>query len=702
MKKFLSNNRYKFLIGSLFFFLAIVQTIIFIGLFNLNVYNFNWLFQGDTAADVVNWLKFKNSDWLFPIGLFENSELGKSSLAYTGAVPFLSILLKIFFKEVDNFQYFGLWILLCFYLQILFSYLIILKKTKNTLYSILGSIFFLISPILFHRLGFHLSLSGHWIILAYFLNKIFEEKKHYQIKNVLIICLSSLIHFYFTLIILWIELLNTSYNFLKKDKKTIKYFKYLTSIFMPLFITMYLVGYFEIPIQDTLGGGYGIYKMNVLSFINPLGQTLQDGLINWSNFLPVLDYNYGEKEGFSYFGLGGLILVVTALYFFFTEKNFKINKNFFVIILSLTIFSLSNKIDFGSYNLININLDKKIEAILSIGRASGRFFWPVYYFSLFFALIVIYKKFFTKGIYFILFLLIVQIIDIAPGLSRYVNAKAYNNDQKKLQDKFWDEIKSKDLILSSTFVNNGSSDFYKSLELNIQNIKLEITNLARYDRKNYISLRYKNYDNFYKKNLEKEKVFFINNYGHLNHLNYLFSNSKNHLILNKDNLWMITDKENFKNEIKKNKSIDKIYSKKILLDKVYKPKFIDGSFDESFLGFGWANHRYDTVSDGRISTLLFDLSSLVDGKYELQFNITPNILKEDQKISIKIEDKEYVYNDKSEKDIFLNFETKNVDDLNNFVINFYNDGLITEYDVLKSPDLKLIGFKLNYLILKKL
>ena len=117
---------------------------------------------------------------------------------------------------------------------------------------------------------------------------------------------------------------------------------------------------------------------------------------------------------------------------------------------------------------------------------------------------------------------------------------------------------------------------------------------------------------------------------------------------------------------------------------------------------GWANHRNNTVTDGKISTLLFDFSNLIDGKYEIQFNITPNILKEDQKISIKMEDKEYSFNDKTEKDIFFKFDTKNISNLDNFVLNFYNDGLISEFDVLKSPDLKLIGFKLNYLILKNM
>ena len=80
------------------------------------------------------------------------------------------------------------------------------------------------------------------------------------------------------------------------------------------------------------------------------------------------------KKIFSYFGLGGLILILVAFYLFFTEKNFKVNKNFTIIIISLIIFSLSNKIDFGSYNLININLDKKVEAILSIGEHLEDFF----------------------------------------------------------------------------------------------------------------------------------------------------------------------------------------------------------------------------------------------------------------------------------------------------------------------------------------
>ena len=702
MKRFLLNNRVKLIINFILFFLAIFQSFIFIGLPNLNIYNFNWLFQGDTSADVVNWLKFKNSDWLFPIGLFENSELGKSSLAYTGAVPFLSIFFKLFFKEFENFQYFGLWIFLCFYLQLLFSYLILIKKTNDIIFSILGSLFFALSPIMFHRLGYHLSLSGHWILLAYFLNKILADKKYYQMRNIFIICFSSLIHFYFTLMILWIELFHTFYNYLKEKKNIKDYLKYLFLIFIPLSLTMYLIGYFEIPFYDTLGGGYGVFKMNLLSFINPLGQTLQHNQFNWSFFLPIYGDSYGEKEGFGYFGLGILFLILISLYYFVFEKKIKINKNFCIILISLIIYSLSNKIDFGSYNLIEINLDKRIEAILSIGRASGRFIWPVYYFIMFFSLILIYKKFLKKGIYLILIFLLIQIIDIAPGLSKYISAGAYNNKSNNLDNDIWGKIKSKNLILSSTFIQNGGSDFYKTLDLNIKDIKMEITNLARYDRKKLFSLRYKNYDNFYQSIIEKEKVYLINNLGHLNHIKYLFRNSNNQSIFKKDGLWMIVDKDHFKDEKKKNSEINKINSKKILVNEKYKPKFIGGSFEQSFLGLGWANHRYDTVSEGSISSLLFDLSDLTPGNYEILFNITPNILKDNQEITIEMGKQKYIFDKKREENISLKIDTSDVNNLSNFVVNFYNSGLITEYDVLKSPDTKLIAFKLNFLLLKKI
>ena len=75
-------------------------------------------------------------------------------------------------------------------------------------------------------------------------------------------------------------------------------------------------------------------------------------------------------------------------------------------------------------------------------------------------------------------------------------------------------------------------------------------------------LRYKNYNNFHNRILEKEKVFLINNFGHLNHLKDLFKNSKKYIITKKDDLWIIANKENFESEIKKDKLTNEVFSKK--------------------------------------------------------------------------------------------------------------------------------------------
>ena len=126
-------------------------------------------------------------------------------------------------------------------------------------------------------------------------------------------------------------------------------------ILVPLISIMFLFGYFTIPIQDSLGYGFGVYKLNFISVFNPQGSNYNYDF-NWSNFLPLYELNYGEKEGFSYLGLGYFVLIIIIIIQFF-QKKIKINNyNYIIIILIIALFSLSNKIDFAQVNLINIEL----------------------------------------------------------------------------------------------------------------------------------------------------------------------------------------------------------------------------------------------------------------------------------------------------------------------------------------------------------
>ena len=197
-----------------------------------------------------------------------------------------------------------------FFLQLFFSYLIIFKFTKNFLYSVVGSIFFSISPLFFQRLGIHIALASHWVILFSFYIETLKEKKNiYRNINIL---LSITIHFSLTIVIFifhylfkFKELLITKkINFLLLDSFVLGFF----SIFI-----MYILGYFEIPTEDGLGGGYGYFSFNLNSFFNPVDL---DGE-SWSLFLPTLKYYGGQYEGLAYLGLSGILFFFIFIISFF-------------------------------------------------------------------------------------------------------------------------------------------------------------------------------------------------------------------------------------------------------------------------------------------------------------------------------------------------------------------------------------------------
>ena len=83
---------------------------------------------------------------------------------------------------------------------------------------------------------------------------------------------------------------------------------------------MYILGYFEIPPYDGLGGGYGYFAFNLNSFFNPLN-TINDLNNSWSILIPALEFPRGHYEGFAYLGLSGILFFLLFLLSFFVRKN---------------------------------------------------------------------------------------------------------------------------------------------------------------------------------------------------------------------------------------------------------------------------------------------------------------------------------------------------------------------------------------------
>lgn len=704
-----------FLFKITFFYLLISSTFILylLGFKNLSPISLDWLISGDRIGELIGWLNFKNSNWTFPFGNYDQGEIGENSVVFNGTVPVLALIFKFFFKNFHSFQYFSFWILICVFLQGFISFIIINKLTKNTFYSIIGSLFFLISPIFIHRIGIHISLAGHWIILIYFLNYLTYNENFHR-NNIIIIILSAGIHFYFTAILMLTDLILYFYWYFLKKKKLFFVKNLLLKIFC-LFIFMYCLGYFAFPTQNVLGGGFGKFKMNLLSLIDP-GVSSMGQKVIWSNFIPDIPNNYGEHEGFNYFGLGFILMLIISTYHFFRKFNkYEIEKKkiYFYLFIILTLISLSNNIGLADKNIITISLNNLILAPLSIIRASGRFFWIVNYFLLLFSLFVIFKNYPRNKNVLISIIFLIQFIDISAGLKEYKSGRYFKNDNKIFFNKNWDLIEKNSEIVSSTYLKNPSPEFYALSGLLVNsNLKSELIVSARYDRKKFINLRYKNYYKLYNGVLEK-KVFIISGKSHLNFLSKIYENS-NTIRFNKihDN-WIIYKAS--ENSLLDQSTFDKkdIQSKEINIDTEYEINFFK-SFDEvSFLGLGWTSYK-NTIkpwTDGNHSSLIFDLSNLkeIEDYYYLDIDFKNKFLKDDEYINLEVlsngyhetQNYNFVYGKDKSKKISIKINKSLVDD-DILILNFKIKGFLrTDFENFVGIDERKIGLMIDKIKLRK-
>ena len=692
------------LIQSFYIIISFSFLIYLIGFKSLNPFNLDWLLTNDQVSELIGWLDYKNSNFSFPLGNFEKPGLGQSSIIYHGTVPLFALFFKIFFSYLDNFQYFSFWIFICIYLQGFLSFLILKKFTDKNLTCLIGSIFFIISPILIFRIGVHLSLSAHWLILLYYLNHL-NNGKNYHLNNILIIAIASGIHFYFAAILL---LINTIYYFLYFKKSF--FIKYILINLSFLSLVMFSLGYFVLPPQDVIGYGYGFYKMNLLSIIDPTIYYMGNE-INWSYFLPDI-YNYsGEQEGFNYLGLGTILIFLLSLSIFLKGK-FKIkNKdNLIIFFIGIVLFSLaiSNNINFGKYNVISFELNKFVLGSLGMIRASGRLFWPIYYLIIIFSLIIVIKKFKIRSPIIITFFLMIQIIDLSPGFKFFEFGKNFIKDRKILKDEIWSKIDDEFEVISHTFVKNQSNDFFNITHFLVNSdIKSEIFYSARYNRKKMTDLRYRNYQTLYRGDLG-DKIFVVSSKSHLNHLKNLYSDNKEIKFVNRDDIWMVFKSNRIDNNNFEVNKLNQIQSKKIPLNKKIDVKLSNNLKEISYLGLGWEKYNQDSQpwTDGPNSSLILKLPNLKSGEdyfIEIEFQKKPTIKEEMIRLEISSKglDKDYKFDFKNtSKKIILKLRDINEDN-RILILDLKLSGMISEFERLISPDERLIGLKLKSLKLSQ-
>jgi hypothetical protein len=411
------------------------------------------LAQGvDPFKDYVGWMFFRNSPWSFPLGLNPTYGLDfSSSIVFSDSIPLMAFLFKaIGFALPETFQYLGIWTLICFVLQAYFAWLVLGLMTQNKWIQFFACVLMVFSPPMLWRVNQHAALVAHFMILAAFYLIFSPERTSKVFKKgslwALLLGAAVLTHFSLFVMVaaLWAANLVDQIVFSKTNRLTNLKNAFLQVISIGLLIAflMWQAGYFAVSSSSGSLGGYGFFRMNLLSPFDPKG---------WSYLLRTLPLPSDYGEGYMYFGLGLLLLWPFALYKLVRDGSLRtllksrIFKHLFLTLalIALSLFAITNHIAIGRKEF-GFGISDSVYAIASIFRASGRFFWPMFY-ALNLACIFIIMKSYSKRSAFMLLgaACFLQVIDTSAGwraMHQQISDPTKNIPHElNLNNPFWDQ-----------------------------------------------------------------------------------------------------------------------------------------------------------------------------------------------------------------------------------------------------------------------
>jgi hypothetical protein len=442
--------------------IGLLGFIFLIGIPPLITSNIAWLGKGDPLFNYVGWELFRYSPWSNPIGLNPRYGLDfNTSIVFSDSIPILAIFFKALSPLLNKpFQYFGIWLCVCFILQSLFAYKISSIFTKSIIIKSCASILILLIPAMLFRTNVHIALAGHFLLLwAIFLN-LQDEKK--LIQWFLLLFLSLGIHFYLFCMVLALCVANILDKTMFTSRQSLtKLFAYFIALAAFIYVCAWQFGYLVIPFGSSSDYGYGTMQANVLSILNPMG---------WSALITRDFYPSPNIESNNYLGLGAIGVIFLAP-FMLLKSNLReslvvhLRKHLFLSTAALIFFllSISNNIELGKLTF-NLPISDRILLYLNIVRCSGRFMWPVMYLVFFVGLWLL-----VKGVSFrilcpvLIFLTSLQIYDTSKGwLALYEHHKATQGSEIKniLSNNFWNEVPKKYSSIKFVPPQNWPSRWY--------------------------------------------------------------------------------------------------------------------------------------------------------------------------------------------------------------------------------------------------
>lgn len=434
-------------------FMGGIAFLLIYGIKILNPVYTDWLLTGgDPSQHYLGWEFFRRSDWFFPLGLTDRLAYpAKTSVIYTDSIPIFAVFFKLFRHILPaRFQYFGIWGLLCFVLQGYFAARILEERTSSAIAVLAGSVFFILSPIMFFRMYYHTALAAHWLILlaVYFYTK--HEREYRGILRPVLQwgilgALIGSIHLYFVPMCGAVLLGYILCSIWQERKVRLRFFYPGVSFAVSLFLVVYLLGGFSSG-ADVGTSNLGLFSFNLNAFFNPMSYSTileNTSLWNWPF------YTQGQYEGFSYLGLGIILLCVFGLALGIKNAVGKKKPTIYqvmIVLMSIGLIALaaSPTITWNDKLLLQLPYSSTLYKYWGIFGSSGRMAWPVVYFLMLFGITCVanadWKKKDTAYVILTVACLI-QVVDFSGQLwkrhENYTDEVVY---QSPLAGTIWDKI----------------------------------------------------------------------------------------------------------------------------------------------------------------------------------------------------------------------------------------------------------------------
>ncbi len=383
----------------IFGFLLLVSLLVFnasLGIGALVPTNINWLMtvHHDWGTHYLGWAFYRNDPWMFPLGAMKSYDYPVgANVGLTDSIPLLALTFKLLNPILtETFQYFGIWIFSCVFLNGYFGFKILNLFSKNLVINLLLSIFFIICPLLLYRY-MHPALCAHWLLLASFYNYFLIEKegdkKKVFIKQLIIVALSAAIHPYLTAMVFSLLLVIVFRMALSKKISVIQFVSFTTVAFLVTFAIWFLIGLVDFS-GESYGssGDYTLTSMNLNSPFNGNGYAKFFGELKMQNPM--------QYDGFAYLGCGFLALIVFSFFYFL--KNYLqtltlIKRHYFLLIflVGFVVFAITKNVTLGESIVLSYPSPHFVDVLGGFFRAPARFFWPTYYFVLITTCVVVTK-----------------------------------------------------------------------------------------------------------------------------------------------------------------------------------------------------------------------------------------------------------------------------------------------------------------------